>query len=257
VPVIELAQVQTLLASLFWPFVRIGACLMMAPVFGASHVPRRIRVVLAAALALLVAPLMPPPATELLSGSGVMITVQQLLIGAALGFTLQMVFDAVTLAGQVLANGMGLGFAMNMDPLRGVSTPALGQLFSVLGTLLFLSMNGHLALIQLLADSFRALPVEGRELDPALWRHLADWGGSLFAGALRVALPGMTALIIVNLAFGIVSRAAPALNLFAVGLPVTLVAGLAIIVLSLPALQTGLVALFGESFQFLRSLIAS
>ena len=250
-PVVELTQLQSLLASLFWPFVRIGACVMVAPVFGASYVPRRIRVVLAGALALLVAPLVPRPATELLSGMGVLITIQQLLLGVAIGFTLQMVFDAVSLAGQVLANGMGLGFAMNVDPLRGVSTPALGQLFGVLGTLLFLSLNGHLALIQLLVDSFRLVPADGHVMDPELWRRVADWGGNLFAGALRIALPGVTALIVVNLTFGIISRSAPALNLFAVGLPLTLLAGLGIVLMSLSGLQTGLVAMFGETFQFL------
>ncbi len=253
--VFEFTQLQAMLAALFWPFVRIGACLMVAPVFGAQFVPRRIRVLLAGGIALLLAPLTVPPTTALLSGNGITITLQQVLIGAALGFALQLVFDAMALGGQLLANGMGLGFAFNIDPLRGVSTPALGQLFVVLGTLLFLAMNGHLALLQLLADSFRLLPVEGGGLDLASWRSLADWGSSLFTGALRIALPGMTALIVVNLAFGVVSRAAPSLNLFAVGLPVTLVVGLAIVLFSLPGLQTSATAMMAECFQFLRGLL--
>lgn len=255
--VIEFTQVQALLAALFWPFVRIGACLMVAPVFGARYVPRRIRVLLAGAIALLVAPLTATPSTAMLSGDGIAITVQQLVIGAVIGFVLQMVFDAMALAGQLLANGMGLGFAFNVDPLRGVSTPALGELFILLGTLLFLSMNGHQALLQLLVDSFRVLPVEGGGLELADWRQLADWGGSLFAGALRIALPGVTALIVVNLAFGIVSRAAPSLNLFAVGLPVTLVVGLVIVTLSLPGLQTSGTVMIDEGFQFLRGLLGT
>lgn len=256
-PLVEFTQLQAMLAALFWPFVRIGACLMVAPVFGAHFVPRRIRVVLAGAIALLVAPLTARPTTALLSGDGITITLQQLMIGAVLGFVLQMVFDAMALAGQLLANGMGLGFAFNIDPLRGVSTPALGQLFIVLGTLLFLSMNGHLALLQLLVDSFRVLPVEGGGLALSDWRALADWGGSLFAGALRISLPGVTALIVVNLAFGIVSRAAPSLNLLAVGLPVTLVVGLLIVTLSLPGLQTSGTFMIEEGFQFLRSLLGT
>lgn len=255
--VVQFTQIQALLAGLFWPFVRIGACLMMAPVFGAHFVPRRIRLLLAGAVALLVTPMIGQPQATLFSGDGVMITFQEVLIGAVIGFILQMAFDAMALAGQLLANGMGLGFAFNIDPLRGVSTPALGQLFILLGTLLFLSMNGHLALLQLLADSFRLLPVGGGGLDLADWRQLGDWGGSLFAGALRIALPGITALIIVNLAFGIVSRAAPALNLFAVGLPLTLVVGLLIIALTLPQLQSGSTVMMSDTFQFLHSLLGS
>lgn len=254
-PIVELTQIQALLGALFWPFVRIGACLMVAPVFGARYVPRRIRLLLSGMLALLLAPLLAKPTTALFSGDGILITVQQLMIGAAIGFTLQLVFDAMALGGQLLANSMGLGFAFNVDPLRGVSTPALGELFIILGTLLFLSMNGHVALLQLLSDSFRLLPVEGGGFDLADWRALANWGDALFAGALRIALPGLTALIVVNLAFGIVSRAAPSMNLFAVGLPITLVVGLAVVLFSLPVLQTSFTAMMTESFQFLRMLL--
>src|SRR4029077_12109579 len=84
--------------ALFWPLVRIGACLMVAPVFGASYVPRRVRVVLASAITIPLAPLLPAvPDIPLLSTQGVIITIQQVLIGAALGFALQLVFDALTL----------------------------------------------------------------------------------------------------------------------------------------------------------------
>jgi flagellar biosynthetic protein FliR len=252
----DLAQLQPLLGALFWPFVRIGACLMVAPVFGAQFVPRRIRIVLAAAITLLIAPLLPTTGTPvLMSVDGFMTTFQQLLIGLVLGSLLQMVFDAVALGGQLLANGMGLGFAFNLDPLRGVSTPALGQLYLVLGTLTFLSLNGHLALLQLLNDSFRALPVGTDGLALNNLRLAADWGSTMFAGSLRIALPGMTALLVVNLAFGVVSRAAPSLNLFAVGLPVTLVVGLAVVLFALPAMQSGFVTLMNQAFQFLRVLM--
>ncbi len=111
------------------------------------------------------------------------ITVQQVLIGVAIGFALQLMFDALTLGGQLLANGMGLGFAFNLDPLRGVTTPALGQLYSVLGTLVFLALDGHIALIKTLADSFRGLPVGVNGIDAVRARALADWGGMLFLGA--------------------------------------------------------------------------
>jgi flagellar biosynthetic protein FliR len=252
---IDVSQLQQWLGTLFWPFVRIGACLMVAPVFGASYVPRRIRILLAGLVTFVVAPLLPTaPAEPLLSANGIVITAQQLLIGVALGFTLQLVFDALALGGQLLANGMGLGFAFNLDPLRGVSTPALGQLYVILGTLTFLALDGHLALIQVLVDSFRGLPVGPEGFDDARLRMLADWGTQMFAGALRIALPGMTALLVINLAFGVVSRAAPALNLFAVGLPVTLVVGIAVVLFGLPMIQTGFVAMLTETLQFLRML---
>ncbi len=255
---LDVSQLQHWLGGLFWPFVRIGACLMMAPVYGASYVPRRLRLVLAGAVTLAVAPLLPPaPDVALLSAAGVITTVQQLLIGAALGFSLQLVFDALMLGGQLLANGMGLGFAFNLDPLRGVTTPALGQLYVVLGTLVFLALDGHLALLNTLVDSFRGLPVGIDGFDAVRWRALADWGGILFIGGLRVALPGMTALLVINLAFGVMSRAAPSLNLFAVGLPVTLIFGLTIVTFGMPTIGTAFTGLLAEGFDFTRTLTAA
>lgn len=254
-PEVSLEQLGSWLGALFWPFVRIAACFMTAPVLGASYVPRRLRIILAGAITLAIAPILPaPPALPLLSAGGVLVTIQQVLVGLALGFALQLVFDALALGGQLLANGMGLGFAFNLDPLRGVSTPALGQLYVVLGTLTFLALDGHLAFLQTLVESFRSLPVAEQGLDPARLMALANWGSELFTGALLVALPGVTALLVINLAFGVMSRAAPSLNLFAVGLPVTLVFGLAIVLFGLPAFGTALRQLFAEGFDFLHAL---
>jgi len=218
-------------------------------------VPPRIRLALAAAITLPVAPLLPaPPDLPLLSLEAVLITIEQVLIGAALGFSLQLVFDALALGGQLIANGMGLGFGFNVDPIRGASTPALGQLYVVLGTLVFLSLNGHLALIGTLIDSFRGLPVGDSGLDQARWMALAMWGGKLFSGALGVALPGVTALLVINLTFGMMSRAAPALNLFAVGLPVTLVFGLAVAMFGLTGIGHSFTLLLNDAFSFAHTI---
>jgi flagellar biosynthetic protein FliR len=242
-------------ASWFFSFVRIGACLMVAPVFGAGYVPARVRLVLAFAIAMLVGPLVPVPQVDLLSIASALITVQQIVIGVALGFALQIVFDAVGLAGQLLANSIGLSFAFNQDPLRGVSTPVVGQLYVLLVVLTFLALDGHLALIETLVDGLRTLPPGAGGLGAnALW-SLVLWSGQVVYGALAVALPGMTAMLIVNLAFGVMSRAAPTLNLFAVGFPVTLAFGLVVVLLSLPAVQSGFVRLAGEAFAMLAALL--
>jgi len=248
-------QLETWIAQVFWPFVRVGSCFMVAPVFGAQFVPPRVRLVIAGGIALIIAPLVPAPAgIAPFSAGGMVVTVQQVLIGVALGFCMQVVFDAVTLGGQVLANSMGLSFAYNMDPQHGAQTPVVGQFYSVLVTLTFLALNGHLRLIEILVDGFRTLPVGTTGLGPdALWT-IVNWGSTLFAGALSIALPGVTALIIVNLAFGVMSRAAPTLNLLAVGLPVSLVFGLGIVLLGLPTVQSGFVKLLQEAFLLARTL---
>jgi flagellar biosynthetic protein FliR len=251
-------QLEGWISQLFWPFVRIGACFMVAPGFGALFVPARMRIVLAGAVALLVAPLVTIPAgVTPLSPAGVVITVQQVIIGVTLGFALQLLFDSVAMGGQLLANSMGLSFAFNVDPMRGTGTPALGQLYALLVMLTFLALDGHLALIEVLVDGFRTLPVGDTSFDTqGLWT-IVSWGRQIFAGALAVALPGVTALLIVNIAFGVMSRAAPALNLFAVGFPITLVFGLVIVVVGLPALQASFVRLLGEGFILLRTLLGA
>lgn len=242
---ITTGQLEAWLAQYLWPFIRIGACFMMAPIFGAAFVPARVRLLMAGAITLIVAPVVPAPDIETFSAAAVVVTVHQIIIGFATAFALQLIFDALAMGGQLLSNTMGLGFAFNVDPLRGVSTPVLGQLYMILVTLTFLAIDGHLVLIEILAQGFTTLPVGMTGLDGAMVWRLVEWGSQLFAGALTVALPGMAALLVVNLAFGVMSRAAPTLNLFAVGFPITLIAGLVIMYVGLPSV----LAAFGQSLE--------
>jgi flagellar biosynthetic protein FliR len=254
--ILTTGQIEGWIAAWLWPFLRIGACLMVAPVFGASFVPARVRLVLAGAIALAVAPLLPPlPAVSPFSGQGLVITLQQVLIGVAIGFVLQIVFDALAMGGQLLANTMGLSFAFNVDPLRGTGAPVVGQFYTLIATLTFLALDGHLAIVQALVDGFTTLPVGIEGLGAEGYWQLVNWGSALFRGALMVALPGLTALLIVNLAFGVVSRAAPSLNLFAIGFPVTLIGGLLIMLFGLPAMQSGFVALVRETLSLVGRLL--
>jgi flagellar biosynthetic protein FliR len=252
---ITTGQLDLWIAQIFWPFVRVGSCFMVAPAFGAQYVPARIRVVVAGAVALLIAPLIPAPAGVMpFSAAGLVITLQQALIGVAMGFCMQLVFDAVTLGGQLLSNSMGLSFAYNLDPLHGAQTPVLGQFYTLLVTMTFLALDGHLRVITVLVDGFRTMPIGTGGLGPdGLWT-VVQWSSTLFSGALSVALPGVTALLIVNLAFGIMSRAAPSLNLFAVGLPISLVFGLVVMFVGLPTVQSGFVRLLQDALMLVRTL---
>ena len=234
-----------------WPFFRVAGVLMVAPVFGARLVPVRIRLAMAVTVTLALSPLVPvtPEFTlSLLSGITV---IQEVIIGVAMGFCLQMIFDALIMAGQTIAMSMGLGLATMIDPQRGISVPVISQFFVILGMLIFLALGGHLATIRLIADSFSILPV-GRPLSTEGMFMVANWGSQMFAGALRIALPAATALLIANIAFGVMSRAAPSLNLFAVGLPAGLLIGFVLLLLNLEHLN----ALLAEFLQVTLTMLA-
>ncbi|GBE11577.1 MAG TPA: flagellar biosynthetic protein FliR [Gammaproteobacteria bacterium] len=239
-------QIDGWVGSGLWPLMRIGAMLAVAPIFAGRMISVRIRTILALAITWVLVPIIPPaPAIDPLSAQGLLISVQQLAIGVAMGFVVQLVFGAVVVAGQSIAVGMGLGFSEVVDPLNGVQVPVLSQFYSITATLLFLALNGHLLLIQVLAASFHALPVGPVGLSRAdLWR-LAGWGSQMFAGAIAIALPALLSLILVNLAFGMVTKAAPQMNIFAVGFPVTILVGFVLILVTLPAL--------GDQFQSISS----
>jgi flagellar biosynthetic protein FliR len=231
-----------------WAFLRVTGFMLLAPIFGAALVPRRVRLVFALALTLILAPLTPATAAiDPLSATALLTAAQQVLVGLAIAFVVQVVFDALSLAGQLVATTMGLGFATMIDPARGASTAVVSQFYLILGTLIFLALDGHIALVSVLADSFRVVPPGPGALGPDSFLAVARWGGKIFEAGTMIALPAVVGLVLVNLALGIVSRAAPQLNLFAVGFPISMLLGFAMLMLSLPTLQGNLERLFLEA----------
>ncbi|MDH5621683.1 MAG: flagellar biosynthetic protein FliR [Gammaproteobacteria bacterium] len=225
------------LSIYIWPSVRIGAFLMVMPLVGGSFVPMRIRLLLTIVLTIAIAPTLPVTVTpEVLSAAGLVTVIQEIGIGVAMGFLVQLVFDAIALGGQAIGMSMGLGFAVFLDRARGVSVPVLGQLFLLLGMLIFLALDGHLEMILLLSKSFHMMPLAEQGLSAPLVAELLAWSSNLFVFGLKIALPAITALLVVNLSFGVMSRAAPTLNLFAVGFPVAMLLGFAVIFLNMGVL---------------------
>jgi len=246
------------LASLLWPFMRISAMLSAAPILSARSIPVRIRVMLAMLIAWILLPVLPtPPTVELISAEALLISIYQIFIGLAMGFILQMVFSIFVIAGQSIAMAMGLGFASMVDPQNGVQVPVVSQALLIMVTLVFLALNGHLLLIDVLVQSFYQLPigpmVPSRD---GLWQ-LVIWGSSMFAGGVLVALPAVAALLLVNLAFGVTARAAPQLNIFAVGFPVMILVGLIFIILILPTLTEHLSNFMMQAFSLMQKFIHS
>jgi flagellar biosynthetic protein FliR len=222
--------------TFMWPFLRAVGFVMVAPIFGAAVVPARIKVIVALALGLLLAPMVEQaPPVAAFSAPFFLTIANQILVGAAIGFVVQLIFDALVIGGQTIAMTMGLGFATLIDAQRGASVPVVSQFMLVFGMLVFLTINGHLALIAALAESFRWAPI-GTDFSAASAWQVTSWAGYMFSAGVLIALPAVVALVIVNFGLGVVSRAAPALNLFAIGFPVTMLFGFLIVILSLKLL---------------------
>lgn len=229
------AQLNAWLVSFLWPLTRVLGLLMVAPAFGHRAVPGRVKIGLGVFITLIVAPALPPmPDVGLGSWHGLFILVQQVLIGIAIGFTMRVAFAAVEAAGEIIGLQMGLGFASFFDPQSAGQTLVLARFFNMLAVLVFLALNAHLLLLGALVDSFQSLPISPQPLSAAGFQNLAAFGATVFAIGLQLALPLIAILLMTNLALGILTRAAPQLNIFAIGFPITLGVGLIVLDLTLP-----------------------
>jgi flagellar biosynthetic protein FliR len=251
--VIELTESELLgwLAAWLWPFLRISAFVLAAPVIGTRSVPARVRIVFAMGLTVVLAPLAATqtlPVAALLSADGLLIAVHQVFIGAGLGLVLRMVFLVLEFAGQIIAQQMGLGFAAMIDPSSGSQVPVISQFYVILGTLMFFAFDAHLKLIELLADSFELMPIAGTSFTVAGLDRVIAWSGELLGFGVLVMLPVIASLQVVNLAFGVMARSAPQLNILAVGFPVMILFGAVMIVLTLGMLPEQMETLLASAF---------
>ncbi len=232
-----LPTVEPALWTLLFVMVRVSAAFVAAPVFGAMQVPVQVRVLLAGAIAVLAMQSrgIEPP-LSVFSLTTFLMVAQEALVGLALGFVVQIAFAAPLIAGEAISGAMGLSFASAVDPQNGAGTPAVGQFMSVVMTLLFLALDGHLILTDLVCRSYDALPPGDAWLGPDRLKAIAMFGSYAFLAGLLLALPVGFTLLSLNLIVGMLSRSAPALNLFAVGLPASLVAGLVALAIAFPAM---------------------
>lgn len=253
---ISSSQIIELMAAYMWPFFRIAALVTVAPIWGTRIIPMRVRIGLALALTVVVVPLLDArPAVEPMSLAGLLVTGNQLLIGFMMGFMLRMVFSALETGGQMIGMTMGLGFAQMNDPANGVTVPVVSQFYTLLATLIFLALNGHLVLIDVLVESFRTMPVAAAMPGTGgLWT-LLEWAGWIFRGAVLIALPTVAALLLVNVSFGVMMRAAPQLNVFSIGFPITLTLGFIFMLVSLPVFLPRFQGLLDGAFATLSGML--
>ncbi len=249
------AQLHTWIAALLWPMSRILGLIAASPLFGNASVPVSVKIGLGVALTTIIAPTVPAlPAADPMSLVGLLILTQQLLTGLAMGFAIRIVFAAVEMAGEITGLTMGLGFATFFDPQTQGRSSSIAQFLALIATMAFLSVNGHLILLSVLVESFTSMPISAAPVHGAGFYQMAVWGGKVFSSGVQLSLPMIAALLITNIALAILTRAAPQLNLFGIGFPITLAVGFVMILIVLPYMAGPFEHLFQDGFEQARRI---
>ncbi len=245
------AQLDAWLVLTVWPLARILALIATAPVTGTAQFPVFAKIGLAVLITALVAPTLPTSGVvDPGSAAGMMLLVRETLLGVGMGLAMRVVFAGIGAAGDLIGLQMGLGFAQFYDPQTNAQAPVVSQFLGLLATLAFLSLNGHLLLIATLVESFRSIPPDLVGL-PGNWMLLAQWGGMIMQAAVLLSLPLIAVLLITNAALAVLTRAAPQLNVFAIGFPITLGIGFIALLLALPYLVPAFERMFDEGLQMM------
>jgi flagellar biosynthetic protein FliR len=249
-------SIEPQLWTLIFTMVRVGAAFIAAPVFGAVSVPLNVRVALTGAIGVLSMNAVPIQAPgEIFMLTTFLSVASEALVGLALGFILQIAFAAPLVASEVIGTSMGLSFASAINPQTGQSTPALGQFLTILLTLLFLAVDGHLVLVELVVRSYELLPPGQAWLAPGKLQNIALFGGYAFLAGLLLSLPVGFLLLCLNIIVGMISRSAPALNLFAIGLPASLAMGVLALLVGMPAMGDYMLVIIREALDATQSLV--
>ncbi|THF64172.1 flagellar biosynthetic protein FliR [Pseudothauera rhizosphaerae] len=242
-------QIATWFAGLMYPLARLLGMFASAPVFSNRAVPARLKLAIGLGITMAVVAALPPqPSIDPGSYMGLLVLFWQMAIGVAIGFMMRLVFAAVDMAGSLVGMQMGLSFAVFFSPTTGGQTAVLSEFLGLVATLLFLAINGHLLMVDLLVRSFEWLPISTTPLAAGGWRYIVQYGSMVFAIGLLLSLPMLTALLVTNIALGILTRAAPQLNLFAIGFPISLAMGIIVLMLGMNYLGPVILSFFERGF---------
>jgi flagellar biosynthesis protein FliR len=240
--------------TFLWPMLRISALMITAPIFSLSAFNTRLRILVALVLSWLVYPLYKWPLIDPTSAQGLIEVFNQIMIGAVMGLIMQIVVAAMVVAGQSMATSMGLSMANMMDPNMG-NVPVIAQLMIVMSTLIFVGFGGHAMLLGLIADSFQTLPIGTSILNQNIYGRVLQWSSMVFLGAVLMSLPVMVSLLFINVGLGVVTRAAPSLNIFALGFPAMIMAGFMILIMSLDTIGARIEWLWLQGFNVVRDVM--
>lgn len=235
---------------------RVAGIFMSAPVLSSTRIPVQMKVGLAVMVALILRPVVGGLETGLPGAvlPFAALAVRETLIGVTIGFIASLIFSAVQMAGELGDMQAGFAFAGMLDPRTGERTSVIGQVHMLMAWLIFLGVNGHHVLLNGVAESFRAMPLGAAAAKAGLVDGLMVLASRVFAVALQIGAPVVGAVLLADLALGMLSRTVPQMNVFVVGFPIKMVLGLTVLMLALPltcVLERNLVYLMREGISHL------
>jgi flagellar biosynthetic protein FliR len=244
------AEIVEMLQTFMWPFVRVSAVMITAPIFSQRALNLRVRIVTGFVLTWMIYPFIDIPHVDPFTVGAIYGLFNEVTVGALMGVTLQIVSAAIIVSGHAVSSSMGLGMANMMDPNLG-NVPTLSQFLLIIGLLVFLSLGGHLVLISVLVQSFTSIPVGSGLLSANAISGFLAWSSQIFIGAVIMVLPVMLGLLMINGCLGVISRASPSLNVFAVGFPALIPIGFCMVLLSMVIIVGKMEGLWFQAFQAL------
>jgi len=240
--------------ALIWPLLRISAFMGFASIFSVRAVNLRLRILISFGLTVFIALQIDIPKIDPVTVLGLKEVFNQLFIGFSMAMVMQLATAALVIAGQALSGSMGLSMANMIDPTLG-NVPVLSQFFTLLGTLVFLAIGGHLIVFGILLESFQQFPIGQSLMTQEFMGKMISWSALMFVASLLISLPVLVTLLFVNIGLGFVTRAAPSLNIFSVGFPAMVVSGFLVLWLALPNVIGRINWLWVQTFNQLRSLL--
>jgi flagellar biosynthetic protein FliR len=215
-------------------FARMGGLVMTAPVFSSHRVPPQLRAAISVIMTMIVFPLVKPMPIESSIINFGLLVVNEVIIGLVLGFTANMIFMVIQVAGELQDTQIGFGFAGVVDPNMGQSSAIIGQLQMIMMWIIFVTANGHHFLLKAVAESFVLIPPGLGAFNVEGVNRMVAISAEMLMLAIKIGAPVVAAVLVADMAMGVLQRTAPQLNLMAVGFQVKIAVGVAVLILAMP-----------------------
>ncbi|MDD4802268.1 MAG: flagellar biosynthetic protein FliR [Syntrophomonas sp.] len=245
------------LGNFFMVFGRLTGLFISAPIFSNRQMPGRIKILIIILLAGVMTSFVPITSVVVLDNPAYFIAalIMEIFVGYCMGFLAYLIFSAIQLAGQLMDTQMGFGIVNVLDPESGTQIPLMGNFCYLLALLIYLVLDGHHYLLNAIIRSYQIIPVMGANLGSDFVELFMDVTVYMFVIAVQIAAPIIITLMITNVAMGFIARTVPQMNVFIVGLPLNIMAGLGALLVLMPIYIWFMSVMFAKFLEYLDALL--